>query len=207
MTTKNETFNFTENPLSTNWDAAQAGGLKGTATGANAVNSSGFAVSSWKESNYNFDDDQSSQIAVASLAAYDMPGVAIRFASTGGGVGYVGYYDNGENRFYIKRYSAGVAAATLRQTNSFTMANGDTLKLSIVGTTLQAFKNGVQIGADLVVTGADIVTGGQPGIMYRFANSNVTMITAWEGVDASGGSSLIVPSLKVVQAINRASRY
>ena len=193
MTTKNETFNFTENPLSTNWDAVQANGLKGTATGAIAVDSSGFAVSSWKESNFNFDDDQSSQITVDSLTAYDMPGVAIRYASTGGGVGYVGYYDNGDSRFYIKRYSAGAAAATLRQTNSFTMANGDTLKLSIVGTTLQAFKNGVQIGADLVVTGADIVTGGQPGIMYRFANSNVTLITAWEGVDASGGGAAFNP--------------
>lgn len=187
MTTKTETFNFTENPLSTNWDTAQSPGMKSGASGADAVNGTAFGVSIWKSSNYDFDDDQSSTITVGSITAFYFIGVVVRYASTGGGVGYMAFYDTDNGRFTVVRYAAGAVAATLRITTSFSMVATDTLTLSITGTTLKGFKNGVQIGADIVVTGADIVTGGQPGISGF--ETGGSFISAWQGVDASGGAS------------------
>ena len=189
MTTKTETFTSTENPLSTNWDTAQNAGLKSTATGANAVNSTGFPVSIWKTSDYTFADDQDSTVTITSAGAFDYAGCVVRYAATGGGVGYMAHYESDSSRLYVRRFSAGAAAATLRLTTSFTMASGDTLTLAVAGTTLKVYKNGAQVGADIVVTGADIVSSGQPGVAYQNGNSNVTRITVWTGVDAAGGGT------------------
>lgn len=186
MTTKTETFNFTENPLSTNWDTAQNAGLKSTASGANASTSTGFPVSIWKTSDYTFNADQSSEVTITGAGAFDYAGCVVRYAATGGGVGYMAYYSSDESRLYVKYYTGGAASSTIRLTTGFTMANGDTLKLEVTGTTLKVYKNGTQVGADITDSN---VSSGQPGVAYQNGNSNVTLITAWTGTDASGGAS------------------
>lgn len=193
MTTKTETFTSTENPLSTNWDTAQNAGCKSTATGANASTSAGFPVSIWKTSDYTFNADQDSEVTINAIGAFDYAGCVVRYAATGGGVGYMLHYESDSTRLYLRRFSAGASAAQLALLTSAdfsALANGDRIKLSISGTTLKIYKNGAQVGTDYTDGN---VSSGQPGVAYQNGNSNVTRITVWTGTDAAGGGAAFNP--------------
>ena len=177
MTTKSSTFTETENPLSTSWTSGSTNGCRAAGAGAYA-SAVGLNTSFWKTSNYTFNADHSSQVTLGSIGANDRGGVVVRWASTGGGVGYALFYESGV--LYCNRYSGGVNQGGVASRVQ-AVANGDTIKLGVVGTTFTIYLNGAAVGATF--TDANVASG-QPGIYYDYGNTNVTRITAWSGIDA-----------------------
>lgn len=178
MTTKTGDFTVTQNPLTSPWENGMAAGCRAAGAGAYATAAVTHA-SIWLASDYTCTADQSAEITLGSLSVYDFPGVVLRWAATGGGVGYRIFYENNAGTLEVHRWSAGASAATIASfAQSF--ANGDTLKAQIIGTTLKVYKNGAQIGADY--TDANVASG-QFGITYTFAGTAGTRITAFTGID------------------------
>lgn len=178
MTTKTGDFTVTQNPLTSPWANGTASGCRAAGAGAYAT-AAVHHVSMWDTADYTCTADQSFEITMGSLSTYDFPGGVLRWAATGGGVGYRIYYDNNAGTLEVHRWSAGASAAVIASfAQSF--ANGDVLKAQIIGTTIKVYKNGVQIGTDY--TDANIASG-QFGITYTFAGTAGTRITAFTGVD------------------------
>ena len=182
MTTKTDSFTVTENPLSTNWTTGAANGCRAAGSGAFAT-AVAVCVSHWKTSDYAFANDQSAEVTITNPANFDNQGCVVRWASTGGGVGYKAMYYHSTSQVKIERWAAGANAADLETIGSTTFSSGDKLKLEVTGTSLRAYKNGVAIG-----TGATnaVVASGQPGISYDYGNANAVGITLFTGVDAVG---------------------
>ena len=198
MTTKTDTYNYVQNPLGATgglYTTITPAGLQSTATGAHG-SSSGVQdnVTSWATTNYTFLGDQTSEITFSTTTSNDWGGAAVRLKTTGGvatgAQGYIAYYIPELTNVQVYILSAvtansiGSAGSYILQITGQTFASTDKLKLGIVGTLLTVYKNGTSIGT---VTDATY-SGGQPGLAYEFGNSNGTFITAWTGIDASGGS-------------------
>jgi len=184
MTTVTETFNFVENPLTTNWTNVLAtANFQSTASGAKRASLTATnGATMYKAASQTFANDQRSTITFGSIVADDRMGVIVRAATTGGGQFYRAYYHDGDGRVYIHLFSGGAVSTLVEQINSMTFANGDTLGLDVTGTTLRAYKNGVAIGSG----GTDAtLSSGQPGMFYLDNNNNTGLISVWVGVDAA----------------------
>lgn len=85
------------------------------------------------------------------------------------------------------------------------IANGDTLKLEVVGSSLKVYVNGVQVGT----TSTDSTySSGQPGMWWLGAGA--TSIDNWtaDKIPSGGGATFIArPGLNIRQAVNRAGTY
>jgi hypothetical protein len=196
MTTKTDTYNYTQNPLGgTSYTTITPAGLQSTASGAHG-SSSGVQdnVTSWATSNYTFLGDHTSEITFSTTTSNDWGGAAVRLKTTGGvatgAQGYIAYYIPETTSVQVYVLSAatantiGGAGSYILQITATSFASSDKLKLGIVGTLLTVYKNGTSIGTVTDTT----YSGGQPGLAYEFGNSNGTFITAWTGTDASSGS-------------------
>lgn len=87
---------------------------------------------------------------------------------------------------YISKYVSG-AGTDLEHRTGLTIADGDTVKLQIVGTTITVFINGVQSGAT-AAAGSDTASG-KAG-MGGYNESSVTQsVDDWEGGDVGGGAA------------------
>ncbi|MFC4307493.1 hypothetical protein ACFPN2_00225 [Steroidobacter flavus] len=167
-------------PLGGNWETITANGLN---LASNQVTgSTGLAVSGWKAASFAFAADQSSEVKVLVPGDYDDAGIGVRLSSTGGGQGYVAQYRAGDGRVYVSRLTAGALTTLIAPVVSWT--SGDVLKLTVTGTMLEVFRNGVSIGSTTDSTHAS----GQPGLVYQLDNLNVTRLDDWQGQDGSSGS-------------------
>jgi hypothetical protein len=197
VTTKTDTYNYTQNPLSGNYTTITAAGLKSASTGANG-SSSGTQdnVTSWATSNYTFANDQSSEFTFGSTPTNnDWAGAAVRLSTTGSGQGYIAYYIPEVTEVAIFPLTSGTVGSgttnAIGGVTGITFASGDKLKLSITGTTLTVYKNGtLQTTTPSTVT-SSTYSSGQPGLAYQFGNSDGTKISGASFVDASGGAATL----------------
>ena len=189
MTTKTDTFNYIESPLSTLWTTVLSVGLKSAVVGANATSGSVQVVSMYKIADYDFLDDQSARIVIGTIVAFDWAGVVVRASTAGGGSFYLCYYASGDARVIIEYWTGGAFSATLETITGApgTLANGDELRLDVTGTSLRAYKNGAAIGTGVTHSS---LTSGQPGMGYLAGNANTTLISSFSGVDSAGGDTL-----------------
>lgn len=129
--------------------------------------------------------DYAAQLTIVTLSVGSGPGVVVRrsaytdyialFFTTGGG-----NYDTPK----IVKVEAGVASDLATCTGS--VSNGDVMKLEANGTTITAYKNGVQIGQATGVTFNQSVT------KHGLAISSTGVIDDWSGADVSAGGGTFV---------------
>ena len=119
-----------------------------------------------------FTDDQSSQITITTNHDNNC-GPAVRMSASAE-TAYVAVMSIAASTVTLRKLSAGTFSDITSV--SETCANGDTLKISVSGTTLTVDHNGSQI---ISTTDSDISTG-QPGI---FIYSTVARGDDWEGSD------------------------
>lgn len=181
MTTKTDSFGYTENPLSTSWTVVTANGPRAAGAGAFANSNNVWCVALWKTSDYTFANDQSAEITYASQGVFDLGAACVRWATTGGGVGYMAHVRNDSSEVRVDYWTAGAFSSRILTISAVTFADGDKLKLDITGTTLTVYKNGASIGS---VVDTNIASG-QAAIGCYNGNINVTRITLWTGVDAA----------------------
>lgn len=124
-------------------------------------------------------NDQSSQITIATFADGDA-GVAVRINASGSLTQYVLSSDG--SGFELGKLVAG-SYTTLASAGTPPSA-GDTIKITASGTTIKAFKNGVEVAS---VTDSSIASG-QPGVTFYHGSIVPTArVEAWEGADLGGG--------------------
>lgn len=113
-------------------------------------------------------------------------GAAVRADASGGGNAYVFYTDgaSGAGHTEIAKLIGGVF--TVLQSIATTFATADTIELRVNGSTLQAFKNSVQVGSDQATGGQ--LTGGASAI-YAFHSTGASAggVDAWTGDNVAGG--------------------
>jgi hypothetical protein len=186
-TTKTENFSGgAETPISGTWTTIVGSGCNQTA-GGQAQGSSGYCVSAWSTSDYTFLADQSAQVKIFTPGNDDNAGPCVRLSTTGGGQGYCAEYRNGDGRIYILEVTAGTPATL--SAPEVTWASGDTLKISITGTSIEVFQNGVSV----TTTSDASIASGQPGFSYQLDNINATAMDDFQAEDAASASSSVVP--------------
>ena len=117
------------------------------------------------ESVVDFSDDQSAQITITALGVFDRIGPAVRVTANGC---YILSCDGATGSRGIQYING--TTGTFIGTVNIVPVNGDTLKITAQGSTITAYKNGIQV--DQVSNTA--WTTGQPGIFYSRGNLNVT---------------------------------
>ena len=150
-------------PLSGNWT---------TVNGAWNVNSNRIRPTAGSGSNslayWNadaFNNDQYAQGKVYPSGGETNSGVAVRVAATRG------YYLRATTTaVVIGRMDDGSTATDLSTIGSLTIADGDTIKLSISGTVLTAYQNGSSVGTYDTVSDGTTYGSGSAGI-YAFATN------------------------------------
>jgi hypothetical protein len=178
-------FNRANGALGANWTDMNVGGgpLATIVSGAVTVDTpnSLFEAAYWSAD--VFPDDQFSQVTVVA-GALNSNGVIVRASGSGASFNFYSAMLVGGAGIDLRKYVAG----------SFTSlgllgsggADGDVIRISAVGSTLQVFINGVQQGADVVDTS---ITSGSAGLMPAI----------WGGVGAldnwSGGLAALATPL------------
>jgi hypothetical protein len=174
MTSASDNFNRANGGLGSNWtDATGMSGLQ-VVSNACAGTVSAEQVSFWATTAGSFSADQYSEGAVRGMVSgAKYAGVVVRMS---GDDGYTFYTDgaSGAGHTEVARYDN--AVPTVLQSFATTVAAGDVLKLQITGTTLKAYKNGVQLGTD--ITDATYAAG-QPGIDCY----DTTNVDDWSAAD------------------------
>jgi hypothetical protein len=166
-----------ETPLAGNWAHSTGGGalrLSGNQVIGPATSGDTFAY----YTPGTLSADQSSKITVTSTAgAMDM-GAAVRIS------------DSALTGYWVSCFNGTLEIAKLVNGSYSTVAGGfgtvtagDIIELKVVGTTLQVFKNGTQVGTNQ--TDTSIATG-RYGI---FAYNSAITLDNWEGTDLSTGSA------------------
>lgn len=177
MTTASDNFNRANGGLGSNWTT----GIGTLAISSNAVvgTSVTTSISFWATATNTFGNDQESQVVVGNISTnIRYSAVAVRASGTRC---YEAYTDgaSGAGHTAIARIDAGVETEILAVATTFTA--GDVLKLGIVGTTLQMYKNGTAVGG--TVTDATYASG-QPGI----GTYDVATIDDWSASDGAGSA-------------------
>lgn len=134
--------------------------------GVGTVNgSAGISYAKISENIVDFSDDHSAQITITALGTNDPIGPAARVTNNGC---YAVRCDGVSGSRGI-HYINGTTSTFIGTVNILPVI-GDTLKITAQGSTITAYKNGVQV--DQVSNTA--YTTGQPGIFYNRANLNVS---------------------------------
>ncbi len=105
-------------------------------------------------------------------------GVGVRLANAGGLDGYVAMAGGGAGNINIYRFDNGTP--TNMTLGSDSLAAGDVVKITVSGTTITAYKNGVQ---SVQATDATYASG-QPGIYGEFSGFDIH--DDWSGGDGDG---------------------
>lgn len=186
MPTANDDFNRADaGDLGANWTEFSEG-FKIVSNQAVAVNS-GVQNRAYYSGAGAFGNDQYSSVVVGtgsgSNGGYDAR-VGVRLSGTGTTIsGYeLRWGDIDGTSVKIFRVDSG--SETQLQSTTLTVAPGDVMRIEVEGTTIRAFKNGVQIGTDQ--TDANHASG-EVGIHGRFDGYDV--FNSWEGGDFSGGDT------------------
>lgn len=202
MATFTDTFTRAdENPLASPWETLSATGLRIISNVAKG-GASAFCLSGYLESVTNFGDNQYCQAVIASIGGSDNAGVGVRCVSTAGGAGYIAYFseEGASDRVYLRKFVAGVPTSLL--TPVTTIANGDTLKVSVETSgsdaVISVTVNDVHITGSPYTDTVAALTGGQPALYYDNGNTNATTIDTVEGGDiAAAGSNVNILSGKL----------
>lgn len=161
-------FNRANGALGADW-ASFFGGI--TVSGNAALGGSLVSAARWTAS--TFAADHWSEATISGFASgTTYPGVAVRLDASGNG--YYIAIDSGNA--YVQRLTGGVEFSIATRSTSW--ANGDVMRLEVVGTTLKVFKNGTQVGTD--VTDATY-SSGQPGL-FCYGAATVDGWSADDGV-------------------------
>lgn len=168
------------NPIGGNWTTATGvNGHKILSNQCRIITANADACSYWNADTPN--NDQWAQITYGGTTFGDGPAVRISTSATD----YYFITDSGGNIFFY-RSKTGVQTQLGTALNAVSAwAVGDTLKLEVIGSTLKAYRNGVQIGS--TYTDATPLTTGRVGV-YMYSD---TTYTAWAGgnVGAISGDS------------------
>ena len=156
------------------FDVVTVGQFTGT-----AIESTAFGVRATSgaylglDKRFTFEPDGVVSIVAGSISDYDFIGVAFRMDAAGNG--YVGSAEFGDNRFYIKRYVAGVA--TSLGWVAFTPTAGDLFSVEFIGDTFQVYQNNTELGTPFVDA---THTSGKTGIFYDRQNSGGSSIDDYQ---------------------------
>jgi hypothetical protein len=194
-----DTFTRADGGLGANWTDQNATTL---AIDTNKVkaNGSAFSYAFWNAD--SFANDQYSQAALGQAGfatSVQYTGVTVRAASTGGSFSnYFLYCDIGS--CYLFKTVGGSGA--LLQTIGGAAAVEDVHKITVEGTTLKAYRNGVQIGTDQTDSGLASGSAGIGGFDTAARMDN------WEGGNLGGGAAVRGrQAYHVRQAVKRAAYF
>lgn len=158
MTTASDNFNrANETPVAAPWASHVGGGCN---LASNVLTSAGATL---KVSSYTgtWGNNQEAQGVVGALvSSTQYAGVAVRLS---GDDGYECYTDgvNGAGHTAIARIDNGVETELAAFSPASAFVNGDLIKLTVNGTTLEMFKNGASLGTTTDATYAS----GAPGVI------------------------------------------
>lgn len=203
--TRTDDFNRTANPVGGSFTVVQ-GAIE--ADGDEAAVVGGAATDSYARHSDNPTGEQRSKCTIGNLgvggAGYVGACVCLK-ASGGNATGYVYYTDGssaGAGGGTVAKVVNAVEVAGVSRVPGVAFVAGSDIELRVLfntpsagQVTLRAFKNGVQVGADVVDTGTTfggvggsgaILTGGSYGINVYGSGR----INTWEGHDPSGGAGV-----------------
>lgn len=170
------------NDLGANWTDL-TGGMRIVSNTARSENAGAYNWSYWSANSWNA--DQTSQITY--IGSPDCGPIVRAADAAGGGDGYM-LMTHATNGFRIYRRDNG--GFTLLQDIGNSVANSDTSKLEITGSTLKAYKNGAQIGTD---QSDGTYSSGSAGI-YNVGDTSVTGVDDWVGTgEVAGGGGITGP--------------
>jgi hypothetical protein len=171
-----------QNPLAGNWT---------TSNGAIALkilsNQLTFASDFDASANYSattFSNDQYSQVKLSNASGSGATGFGVTVRqSTSANTRYRVTADSAaSNNIQLGKEVNNVYSNLTGWPRTATVANGDTLRLEVQGTTLRVYINGVQVGAD---TTDSSIASGYPGIIYSSSAPSATA-DDWAGGDYIG---------------------
>jgi hypothetical protein len=147
---------------------------------------SDFVCSSWNSGTNAFGSNQASQATIVALGPSDALFVTVRSSGTSVAGNFSTYLlaaDAPGSPYSTLDKIVNGTQSHLLNLNSVSWAPGDVVRLSVVGQTLSAYKNGVLIGT---VTDTDL-SSGQPGACIYDGTSDgiTTSFDSWSG-DAGG---------------------
>jgi hypothetical protein len=125
-------------------------------------------------------DQYSKATYVTNATSYAAVGVRMSFS--GGVIAYVLFVNPSGAGWDLQEYPAGSSLAS----GADTFSNGDIMEVRAVGTTISAWKNGVQIGS---ATDATIASGNAGIGAYQVGDVAEVFIDDWEGGDIGGSST------------------
>lgn len=138
-----------------------------------------LTLAEWNADSFNA--DQQGQCVIRGTAAFNPPnsGPALRVsAGAGGGNAYVAAYTISGSFYGAAQILKVVNGSyTSLQSAAYVIA-GDLTKLTMSGTTLKAFVNGVQDGADITDSA---IASGQVGLHSYSANTSAGLVDDWQG--------------------------
>ena len=144
--------------------------------GVNQVNMEYYSAVTWP-------NDQSSQVTFVSGSGTTAAGPTVRQQAAGAN-NYNGVEQTGAGNYVIEKMASG--SNTILLTISQSPVNGDVIKLTVTGTTLQLLINGICVST-CTVTDSTYSSGNAGIFMYGPGSSNPKVGT-WVGTASSGGS-------------------
>jgi hypothetical protein len=184
--------------LGANWTDQNAGmsisGNKAVPTGGS------FSQAYWNAD--VFGNDQYAQAVLGELTfvtSAQYVGLLVRAnGGAGSNNGYILYADSTD--LFLGKYVAGAFSAIVTFSGQSTI--GATYRLEVQGTTLRAYKNGVQMGSDQADGAVSAGSGGVLGF-----NSGEARLDDWEGGNLGGAAFMFRRNAVIGQAVNRASTF
>ena len=146
-----DNFNRANGGLGSSWTDQQSTQAI-TSNAAFGGNAAGYASSFYNAA--PFSNDQTSQVKIVS--SFNYVAAAVRMSGTAGATNWYAFFSHG----VLQKMVAGVVGADLG--TSAAAAVGDTIKLTVVGTTLTCYINGVSV---ISVTDTSFASG-SPGIAW-----------------------------------------
>lgn len=148
-----------------------------------------------------FTGNQFAQAVIPNATNYG--GLTVRMTGTSNATvnGYVALYDS--TAIDLQTVTNGTRANL--QTGMGAIANGDTLKLEVIGTSIKVYINGAQVGTTVVDSS---FSTGQPGMYFIGSGLTVDTWTA-DTIPTGGGGVTFIPQPTKTprQAVNRAGTY
>lgn len=179
-----DTFTRADGDLGTNWVSQTTNALQIVSNVVGIPGVADFRCSRWNPATDTVTPDQSSDAVIAAIVSGDSLTVTVRSSGSFATGDYNGYLFTADNGFTtIDKVVAGAGSQVLDLSGVTGWAVGNTLKLTVVGSTLTAYRNGGVVGT---VTDTAL-TSGQPGICLFTAAVTATSLDTWTG-DTLGGS-------------------
>jgi hypothetical protein len=183
-----DNFNRADGPLGSNWlTSLDLAGPAPVVSSNQCRGSDTLCPAYWNPAVNSFSNDQHAQATYVTATSFDHAGVVVRHDTSGHSNFYL-FFANGSN-LSIYKCTAGSYLQIGTGTNSG-FANGDVLRLEVVGSTLTAKVNGTTF---ITVTDSSF-TSGQPGIL---ANHSTEFMDDWSAGPSiiTAGTQTLTPNL------------